>query len=270
MQRRVRAGWGLLILAVLVVAVVPTAGAFLAHGDASFNKWVGWATIAGAAITAVSLLLLLWEKIAPRVASAEISTGGTEDELAAAVLDEARTARSQLIGVDEAGDQPANVRFVRCSGRLRQVGGASDGDLATVLEYYQSLAPGRLVVLGEPGAGKTVLAIELLIRLLERRRRDKTMPVPVLISAAAYDTRLTWEKWLAGHLVLRFAISPAAAARLVRDRRILPLVDGLDEMDHADGEAVRALVLVAALNNRCTTGSAHRSWSPAAVLSMRR
>jgi KaiC/GvpD/RAD55 family RecA-like ATPase len=35
------------------------------------------------------------------------------------------------------------------------------------------LSPARLVVLGEPGAGKTVLAWELLIRLLEHRKRLK-------------------------------------------------------------------------------------------------
>ena len=113
------------------------------------------------------------------------------------------------------------------------------GDLASVLEYYQSLSPGRLMVLGEPGAGKTVLVMELVIRLLEARLHDTGMPVPVLISAAAYESRLEWGNWLAQHLAERFSIGDEAAARLVRDGRILPVVDGVDEMDRA-GESQRA------------------------------
>ena len=66
-------------------------------------------------------------------------------------------------------------------------------DLATVLEYYQSLSPRRLVILGEPGAGKTVLAMELLIALLELRQHDADVPVPILVSAAAYDSSQPWE-----------------------------------------------------------------------------
>ena len=55
-------------------------------------------------------------------------------------------------------------------------------------------------------------------------------------------------EWLAGHLAQRFAIGETAAARLVRDRRILPLIDGIDEMDLVAGEAGRARVLITAVN----------------------
>ena len=139
-------------------------------------------------------------------------------------------------------------RFVKGTGRFREVGGASEGELASVLQYYQSLSPARLVVVGDPGAGKTVLALELLIRLLERRQQDHGTPVPVLISASAYDARLSWEKWLAAHVAQRFGMSTQVAARLVRDGRVLPVVDGLDEMD-PPGDQQRVRVLVTALNS---------------------
>ena len=120
-----------------------------------------------------------------------------EDELAAVVLGQARVARSRLIGTDEPGDRAANIGFVKSSGRFREVGGAAAGDLGSVLGYFRSLTPQRMVVLGEPGAGKTVLALELVLRLLECRDEYRG-PVPVLVSAAAYDTSCRWEDWLAG------------------------------------------------------------------------
>jgi hypothetical protein len=87
------------------------------------------------------------------------------------VLSQAQVARSRLVGAGQFGDEAANLAFAR-SLQLRRVGGASDGELAAVLEYYRSLSRGRLVVLGEPGgpgAGKTVLALELQVGLLEAR-----------------------------------------------------------------------------------------------------
>ena len=249
MLRKARAaGWGLLALAVVVVAVVVTVGALRAHGDAAFNRWVGWATVAAVPVAAAGVVLVLWEKIAPGTASSELGIGEIEADLAAVVLAQAQVARSRLIGADQPGDEAANVRFVKGSGRFREVGGAGEGDLATVLTYYQSLSPGRMVVLGEPGAGKTILALELLIRLLEHRQHDPDIPVPVLISAAAYDTRSGWQDWLARHLALQFSIGNAVAGRLVRDGRILPMVDGLDEMDPAGGNPERAGALVTAVN----------------------
>lgn len=90
--------------------------------------------------------------------------------------------------------------------------------------------------------------MELLIGLLEQRKQDKSIPVPVLISAAAYDASCPWEEWLAGHLVQTFNMGVQSAARLVRSRQILPVVDGLDEMDPV-GKPKRARALVAALNS---------------------
>ena len=60
---------------------------------------------------------------------------------------------------------------------------------------------GRMVVLGEPGAGKTVLALMLICRLLEYRQtlddqsRSRT-PVPVRFDLTGWDTGRDLEDWL--------------------------------------------------------------------------
>jgi hypothetical protein len=245
--RRFRAAaWVVLGLTVLAAAAVVTVGALRAHGAARFDRWVSWATVAAVPVAAFGVLLVLWDKIAPGPESSQRSDAGIEDELAAVVLGQARVARSRPIGTDEPGDRAANVGFVKGSGRFREVGGAAAGDLGSVLEYFRSLSPQRLVVQGGPGAGKIVLALELLLRLLECRDEDRG-PVPVLVSAAAYDGGRHWEDWLAGHLAQRFSMRLRTAARLVRSGQVLPVVDGLDEMD-APGDPQRARALVAELN----------------------
>src|SRR5262245_31049324 len=55
-------------------------------------------------------------------------------------------------------------------------------DLVDVLDRIPT---GRLVLLGEPGAGKTVLLIRLVLDLLSRRAAGE--PVPVLLPVASWD-----------------------------------------------------------------------------------
>ena len=46
------AGWILLALAVLALAVTISAGALRAHSAAEFSRWVGWATVAAVPLAA--------------------------------------------------------------------------------------------------------------------------------------------------------------------------------------------------------------------------
>jgi hypothetical protein len=127
--------------------------------------------------------------------------------------------------------------------RYRAVGGGAHGQLDTVLDYYESLDPGRFVILGKPGSGKTVLAVHLLVRILERRQAGHLRPdgelwaVPVRFSLAAFDTTLTLDQSITGQLEQRITDLPEAVAR-----------DGLDEMDPDQGTPQRATAAVDRIN----------------------
>jgi hypothetical protein len=126
----------------------------------------------------------------PPTATAKAQTD--EDKLAALVLIQAQKKRSQLIGIDIPGDATANGKYASIPGRINKPDGREMGDLHSIL-YFQSLSPQRLVIIGAPGAGKTVLLLELQVLLLEERYKKPDTPIPLLVSASAYDATQKWE-----------------------------------------------------------------------------
>jgi hypothetical protein len=123
----------------------------------------------------------------------------------------------------------------------------SGGELVEVLARVPT---GRLVVLGEPGSGKTMLMVRLVLDLLARRPGGG--PVPVLVSVASWnpaDPGQDLRGWLAERLVTDYPALAAApptgsderthAAALLAAGLITPILDGLDEIpDKARGPAV--------------------------------
>ncbi|MFI6871643.1 NACHT domain-containing protein [Nocardia sp. NPDC050406] len=111
--------------------------------------------------------------------------------------------------------------------------------------YQEGSTPRRLLVLGQPGAGKTVTANQLVLDLLARRAtltdpiRAET-PVPVRVSPSGWDGKRAFSAWLAEQLTSEYQVAPRVADALVSNGHILPVLDGLDEMDPEDGEPTRA------------------------------
>lgn len=109
------------------------------------------------------------------------------------------------------------------------------GGLADLVEQFRRLPARQLVVLGEPGAGKTVAAIMLTLGLLGDPQPDD--PVPVLLTMAGWNPlREHVHTWLARHITEEYPglantkmYGPDTAKRLVTDGHILPVLDGLDE-----------------------------------------
>ncbi|WP_232794082.1 toll/interleukin-1 receptor domain-containing protein [Pseudofrankia saprophytica] len=97
----------------------------------------------------------------------------------------------------------------------------------------------RLVVLGEPGTGKSTLLLRALLDLLRRRRQDGGLPVPVLLRVSSWDPDIqpSFDAWLvgqiAGHATPRARSDPGLARRLLDEGLLLLLLDGFDEIPAA-------------------------------------
>jgi tetratricopeptide (TPR) repeat protein len=113
------------------------------------------------------------------------------------------------------------------------------GEISTIAKTYLGIPSGRLVVLGRAGAGKSTLAGRLVLDLLDPKR-DHTI-VPVVFELASWDpTSASLRDWLIERLTADYSVPKAA--ELVDSQRILPVLDGLDEL--AEGlrpEVIRAL-----------------------------
>ncbi|WP_129796610.1 NACHT domain-containing protein [Streptomyces sp. F001] len=124
-----------------------------------------------------------------------------------------------------------------------------DGDerLDRIVGTFRAVPSGRLVVLGDPGAGKTILAVRFVLGSLAVRRPGD--PVPVLFPLASWDPRSApLRGWLAERLATEYR--PLAAVRdgrtlareLLDEGLVLPVLDGLDELPEATRElALRRL-----------------------------
>ncbi|MEV0972144.1 NACHT domain-containing protein [Microtetraspora glauca] len=207
-----------------------------------------------AIIGLVSLVVAL-ASLYPAARASRLSPAEAADQLARVVAKRETDARRQLLG---GHDRTIDVAFDFRPSLARPAAGAGrHSRLRKVVNYYHQLSPRRMVITGAPGAGKTVLVVELILGLIEARGSGDA--VPVRISAASLDTELSTaeavEKWLRRHLRQVYQISEARARALVDDRLVVPVIDGLDEMDTGerpgyDSRAGRALLAVNAYQHQ--------------------
>lgn len=235
--------------------------------------WAAHRFHAGLATTAVTVLLALtplYQSWASYRADREDAHSAQEWEQRAEAL--AQAVRRQWVtesGLRRLHDpysmpvswRAAPVDLVESLSRLRAVaagwpGGASATESEWAVEEDELSGTGgqigdvlsrliptkRLVVLGEPGSGKTVLLMRLVLDLLARRERDSgDRLVPILFPMASWNpAREDLSAWLERRLLLDY---PALAepsliedvrmstARVLLERGLIfPVLDGLDEL----------------------------------------
>lgn len=129
--------------------------------------------------------------------------------------------------------------WAKCSGEL-------EGEGNQLVRILSRVPTGRLLVLGEPGSGKTTLMVRLVLDLLSRRRSGD--PVPMLVPIASWNPAAGGiREWLIGRIGMEHPalteLVPSLGTTWVRallDRGlIIPVFDGLDEIPAAvRGQAI--------------------------------
>ncbi|MFB7741144.1 helix-turn-helix domain-containing protein [Streptomyces sp. NPDC056132] len=159
---------------------------------------------------------------------------------------------------EELTDHWANIRRLPPGSGHRPLD--LSGQVDAIVEVYRRIPSGRLVVLGRSGSGKTILAVRFVLDQLKARGLADS--VPVIFSIGSWDpTAAAFRDWLASQLTRDHpglaALGPGGtnlAGALVETGRILPVLDGFDEM--ADGlrrpalEALNATTLPLLLTSR--------------------
>jgi predicted NACHT family NTPase len=115
-----------------------------------------------------------------------------------------------------------------------------------ILEVFErSDISGRLLILGDPGAGKTTTLLDLAKGLVERAREDEIAPIPIIFNLSLWkNPKQEMKDWLAEDLLSRYKSESSTDAwrRWIETGQLLPLLDGLDEVQPAhQAECVQAI-----------------------------
>jgi hypothetical protein len=88
-----------------------------------------------------------------------------------------------------------------------------------------------LLILGEPGSGKTTTLLELTHSLIASALANPTKPIPVVFLLSSWsEKRQSIYEWLVEELRTKYYIPRRLGRSFLNDNRLLLLLDGLDEV----------------------------------------
>lgn len=121
--------------------------------------------------------------------------------------------------------------------------GQSERTVADIREVFE--AYGRaLLILGEPGSGKTTTLLQLAETLITAAQHDPSQPIPVILNLSSWaQSQKPLTEWLVAEIFIQYQVARQLSREWIAKNQWLYLLDGLDEV----AENVRE-TCVAAIN----------------------
>lgn len=94
----------------------------------------------------------------------------------------------------------------------------------------------QLLILGEPGSGKTTTMLELAKALIDLAKQQNDSPIPVLLKLSSWKKdRITMFAWLVDQIDKEYGcgISKAELKKILIADKLLLMLDGLDELEES-------------------------------------
>ncbi|NEP26674.1 AAA-like domain-containing protein [Moorena sp. SIO3I6] len=101
-----------------------------------------------------------------------------------------------------------------------------------VIDIFDKIGERRmLLILGEPGSGKTTTLLELTRDLIARAEQDVAYPIPVVLNLSSWANKnQSIADWLVEELNTKYDVPKKIGQAIVSQQQLLLLLDGLDEV----------------------------------------
>lgn len=96
---------------------------------------------------------------------------------------------------------------------------------------YRNDVQGKLLILGQPGSGKTTELLHLAYDLVIKAKQNTNLPIPIIFELSSWiDDGQNIDNWLIQYLIKQYKLDKDTANNLLFNNRLVPLLDGLDEL----------------------------------------
>ncbi len=132
----------------------------------------------------------------------------------------------------QASSSPLELEMKRSQKEAGGKESVTDQDLIRVFTDAEH----ELAILGQPGSGKTSCLLQLFDHLLNKAENDENAKLPVVFECSEWSGE-ELIPWMADWMQVTYNISDNTAEKLLQDKKIFPLFDGLEELAQAQQEA---------------------------------
>lgn len=130
---------------------------------------------------------------------------------------------------------PSRIAFETPSKHRRNLSlGTRAIDVFDELNSSFEITTGRtLLILGEPGSGKTTTLLEIARDLIADTLEDENLPIPLVLNLSSWGSfrgNQTFANWLVEQLHIEYQIPKLQGKDWIKNQKLLLLLDGLDEV----------------------------------------